>query len=375
MIYSTTEWDLTSLIEKYDNNLINLNPPYQRGDIWSAPSKKRLIESIALKYPLPIFFLYQKPDNTYDMVDGQQRTRTIIGYHKGLFKDLSKKSFDDIESADKEYFLNEYKISVCLISAASEGEIEDFYFRVNKFGTKLNRPEILKAQYGDTVLHGLVQYIADNPQFADLKLFTDSTLNRLSDLDFIGELLALLKFGITDKKLAVDRIYKDTSFNSEAAHELERDFFEILEDIIRFNEIYPLAETRYRQKNDFYTLFNFLIGTRNLQKNTLDYFYKILVIVGPDISPSQENCYAFQQYATNCVSQSNSKNAREERVQFFNELLLNTIEHFNLEISPQSTIEDVLHFYNLGSEDLIQVEEYFVTNIDRLSERTGREIL
>lgn len=371
MEYSVLEWNLETLISHYENNEINLNPPYQRGDIWSQPAKKRLIESIKLRYPLPIFFLYKHSSGKFDMVDGQQRTRTIIGYAKGFFKDINKKS---IEETDKEFFFKKYKISVNIITDAKEGEIEDFYYRVNKFGTKLNRPEILKAQFGNSLLQSLVESISDSPQFTSLNLFTDSTLNRLNDLDFIGELLTLLKYGITDKKITVDKFYEDEEFTEADAKALEIKFYEILDDIIRFNEIVEIKNTRYKQRNDFYTLFNFLNENRNLSKNTLDYFYKILVLIGPDISPSQEHCFAFQDYAVNCVSQSNSKKAREERIRFFNEILLNKISSPNLDKEPENSIEDVLQFYKLGVEDLITIEGYHTLNIESLISKAGKTL-
>lgn len=371
MIYSTTEWDLRTLVDNYDNNLINLNPPYQRGDIWSAPAKKRLIESIKLRYPLPIFFLFQTAEGVYEMVDGQQRTRTIIGYAKGFFADTNK---DTINETDETFFYSEYKIAACIITEAEDGEIEDFYYRVNKFGTKLNRPEILKAQFGNSILQVLVESIADSPQFISLNIFSAATLNRLSDLDFIGELLTLIKDGITDKKISVDKFYEDQTFTSNDANELEKSFYGILDDVVRFNDLLAIEKTRYKQRNDFYTLFNFLLNNRDLHKSTLDYFYKLLVLIDPDISPSQENCYAFQEYAINCVSQSNSKKAREERLVFFTELLLNQEHDIILEDESESIIKDVLKFYDLTKDDLIQLEKFYLIDINKLMVKTDRHL-
>lgn len=371
MKYKNIEWDLKTLIDNYNLNLINLNPPYQRGDIWSGPSKKRLIESIKLKYPLPIFFLYEREKDKYEMVDGQQRTRTIIGYAKGFFSDTNKET---IEQTNTNFFFNEYKIAICLITEAEEGEIEDFYYRVNKFGSKLNRPEILKAQFASTSLHNLVERIANSQQFHSLGLFSEATLNRLADIDFIGELLTLIKYGITDKKITVDKFYENKEFNDEEAKILEIDFFSALDDIIRFNEIYPIEKTRYKQRNDFYTLFNFILKNKNIHKDTLDYFYKLLVIVDPDISPSQERCYAFQEYAINCVSQSNSKKAREERLKFFNEFLMNKLDKFNLIDESESIMKDILLFYSLTDKDLCKIEDFYVITIDNLLQKTNRSI-
>src|SRR5687768_14570738 len=108
MDFKIEEWSISKLIAIYEAGNLNLNPPYQRGDIWTLPAKKKLIDSIKLRYPLPGFFLYNNGGNKYEMVDGQQRTRTIIGYSKGLFPDLNK---EKIDTTDKQFFLEDYKIS------------------------------------------------------------------------------------------------------------------------------------------------------------------------------------------------------------------------------------------------------------------------
>ena len=60
-----------------------------------------------------------------------------------------------------------------------------------------------------------------------------------------------------------------------------------------------------------------------LEKEILNYFYKILVLIGKDITPSNEESESMTTYAYYCVTQSNSKKARLNRLEFFNDLFLN----------------------------------------------------
>ncbi|HCZ37712.1 MAG TPA: DUF262 domain-containing protein, partial [Cytophagales bacterium] len=46
MEFNFEEWSLQRLITIYDEKKLDLNPPYQRGDIWTLPAKKKLIDSI-----------------------------------------------------------------------------------------------------------------------------------------------------------------------------------------------------------------------------------------------------------------------------------------------------------------------------------------
>lgn len=368
MKYKLSEWTIKDLISLYENKKLNLNPPYQRNDIWSPSAKKKLIDSIQMGYPLPAFFLHKKKGGKYDMVDGQQRTRTILGYTKEVFPDLKKEYF---EETDKDYFLNKYKLVVVIIEDdIDENSMRDFYYRVNKYGTVLNRPEIIKAEYFGSRLHTLVEKLADSPEFQSLKLFTDPSLKRMNDFDFIAELLTLIKCGITEKKISVDNLYEEEDFSEKDADTLKATFGKIIKHFTRLNKIYTLRNTRYKQRNDFYTFFGFINDNLNLKNDTLDYFYKLMVLLGNDISPANEECFALQEYATNCVSQSNSKKARIARLRFLNNLLLN--KHKNPlskreKAGANDVIIDIIEFYELEDTPLCKIDEYYLVNTRMLN--------
>lgn len=376
MNFSIQSWTLRKLIETYDSGKLNLTPPYQRGDIWATSAKRKLIDSIKLSYPLPAFFVFENAPGIFEMVDGQQRTRAILGYHHGLFPDENKEMID---KTDQKFFYDTYEIAVYILKNATNAEIEDFYYRVNKFGTKLNRPEILRAQYSNTLQQNLVEKLADDVDFASLQLFTDASLNRLNNTDLVAELLTLQLLGNTDKKNQVDKgFYEDEGFTEESARKLEENFREVLAHLQRFNGIYPIKKTRYKQRNDIYTLYGFIKENISLPPEVMDYFYKILVLIGEDIYPSNENCFSFREYADNCVSQSNSKKARDARSAFMNGLLLNQdlapLDKSEDDITANLIIMDTLNFYKLKNDDLVNQANYWVINIEALKNSTERHI-
>jgi hypothetical protein len=373
MKYEIIEWSIQDIIELYENNKLNLNPPYQRNDIWPVNTKKRLIESIKIGYPLPNFFLHKK-NETYDMVDGQQRTRTFMGYQKKIFPDINKMYFD--ETTDVKLF-KEYKIFVCIITTENNesGTVEDFYYRVNKFGLKLNRPEIKRAEFFTSEFQVLIERIADNPQFDKLSLFSEQSLNRLSDLDFIAELLTIEKFGITDKKITVDRLYENEKITSEEIQKLEVAFYRTLDRIISLDKMYSINVTRYRQKNDFYTLYSYI--TKNdalISDDLLRYQYKILILIDEDIYPTNDKCWSFQEYANNCVSQSNSKRARLSRLEFFERILLNQEPNplSKIKVDEESEYDvmaDAIKYYNLIEVPLKKIEGFYLLDVDVLNQK------
>lgn len=370
MEYRILEWTIDDLINLYDQEKLNLTPPYQRNDIWLISAKRKLINTIYLGFPLPAFFLQKMENDTYEIVDGQQRTRTILGYNKKLFPEKGIGKFDEIP---KEKFLK-YRLAIIVIENETDiNLIQEFYYRVNKLGMKINRPETLKGRYHETPFQNLVEKITGTNEFVYLSLFSEASLNRMNDMDFVGELLALIKFGTSDKKEKVDKLYEDLEITSEEINQLELKFNDIISKINTLSNIFPINKTRYKQRNDFYTLFNFILVHKEIDSETLSIFYKILVLIDSDISPSNEDCFAFQDYAINCVSQSNSKKARDARLDFFEKLLLNPYENPTIENEHGQRLNEILYetlqFYFKGENKVIKIAEYYTLDTSALNEK------
>lgn len=365
MKYILETWSITKLLDLYEDDKLNLNPPYQRNDIWSLSAKKRLIDTIKKKFPLPNFFLYLNPNGKYEMVDGQQRTRTFLGYKAMLFPDTNK---NYIKDSDENYFLNDYQLIVVIISDVSDKKlIVEFYHDVNKFGTKLNRPEILRSEHFDSPVQNLIEEISNSSEFKELSLFSKTSETRLMDQDFIGELLSIIKFGITDKKKSADSLFAELEGDEEELDKLKNRFWEVINLIRILNNIYPISNTRYKQKNDFHTLFSFINQHSDLDEKLLQSFYNVLVKIDPKISPSNEDCFAFQNYAFNCITQSNSKKSREQRIKFFDNILMNQRNDYKLEEGNLTNdFEEVMIYYGLGNSDLVKEGDYYILPFDKL---------
>ena len=71
------------MLELMEDNLIELNPGYQRRRVWKDNKKKSLlIESLMLRIPIPAFYFYENEDGKYQVIDGQQRLATIKEFVK-----------------------------------------------------------------------------------------------------------------------------------------------------------------------------------------------------------------------------------------------------------------------------------------------------
>lgn len=60
---------------------LNLNPSYQRGDVWRTGDRQALIESVIRGIPLPsVILLRTGPDTPHEVVDGKQRLTALLRF-------------------------------------------------------------------------------------------------------------------------------------------------------------------------------------------------------------------------------------------------------------------------------------------------------
>lgn len=363
MKYTIKQINLSELVDWVRQDKINLQPPYQRNFIWTPKDQKLLIDSILRGYPLPNFFIYKKKDGKYDMVDGQQRATTICKFMRNEFKDSSRCLFSDI---DQERFLS-YKLNITEISDLEAQEsLEEFYSLVNKRGIHLNPAEVNKAQYHNSQFLMLINSLMDMQELTDLDIFSNKTVQRMNDRSLIEEVVAyLFKGEITEKRNAVDELFEAT-LSKDEIERVKILFMEVIRKISMLNDEKSINQTRFKQRNDFYTLFCFMHKHAGLTDTVLKEQYRFLVYLDENeyIRPTNEECETLQDYAYHCVTQSNSKLARKTRLEILENILLVKERYEN------ERQEDVYNFV-LSNTNKIElptkkIEEYLFVDIEQL---------
>lgn len=88
--------DVEGLVKRMNRGDIKL-PGFQRGFVWSATEQSRFVESLILGLPVPNIFLAKDSDSkTLNIIDGQQRLKTLQRYLSGSFAiSNSKKIHED----------------------------------------------------------------------------------------------------------------------------------------------------------------------------------------------------------------------------------------------------------------------------------------
>lgn len=188
------------LVEMLKNNLIDLNPDFQRhGNLWSPSRKSQLIESILLGLPLPSFYFYNdSKKEKWVVIDGLQRLCALKSFM--VDEDLS---LQDLEFLDKEKFGVSYKdfsyydklaismhpVTLNVLSGSASAEARYIIFqRVNSKGTQLNPVEIRNALYQGTSTQ-IISRLVDAELFKKMVSSKMST-DRMKDREFVSRFLA-----------------------------------------------------------------------------------------------------------------------------------------------------------------------------------------
>ena len=74
-----------SLVSRIRRGRLILQPDFQRDYVWSRPKASALIESILMRIPLPVIYVSELNDGSWEMVDGQQRLTAIRAFVDGMF--------------------------------------------------------------------------------------------------------------------------------------------------------------------------------------------------------------------------------------------------------------------------------------------------
>jgi len=145
---TTTAKDLTpaTIVDYIDYRIVEM-PKFQRNFVWDIERASKLIDSLFYNLPIPEVFLFANDDDnqTYKIIDGQQRVLTIYFYIKGKFP-KSPKAFEQLDfdpSADplvgragrigNEEFFTEFRSTVSGKTFNELNQDEKVWFRLKRY--------------------------------------------------------------------------------------------------------------------------------------------------------------------------------------------------------------------------------------------------
>lgn len=310
-----------------DNERLELRPDFQRNEVWTQAAQIMLIDTILKGIPIPKIYIKSivKNEKTYRIVvDGQQRLTAILKFirdelplKKPYQGEYFNMKYSELPESVHDDFIR-YKIDINEIFNPSDEEIRDLYSRVNKYTVQLNKQELRKADFPGEFI-SLAEKISENPFFDSSKIFSVKQRRRMLDVEFVEELLTIVLEGVQDKKEYLDNVCEKYVI-LEDERGIEQKFLGVIRDIsIIFDlETFPIQDTRFRQKSDFYSLFACVLSLRETGKLKIDKLQEIRnELRGMDeyIGPQSEED-EYREYATRCLSDANSITNRNWRTEF-----------------------------------------------------------
>ena len=136
---------------------LNIRPKYQREFVYRDKQRDSVIETIRKNFPLNILYWVKNEDDTYEVLDGQQRTISICEYVAGKFS-IDYRAFYNLEDTEKEQILD-YKLMVYFCEG-NDREKLDWFKTINIAGEKLTDQELRNAIYTGTWLTEAKKYFS-----------------------------------------------------------------------------------------------------------------------------------------------------------------------------------------------------------------------
>ena len=172
-VYSDkTDRSIFELYRQYQKGNLELQPEFQRLNVWDNKKSSRLIESVLMEVPIPVIYLNEESVGYYSVIDGQQRLNAFFRFLENdlrlsglvFFQELNGKKYQDLPSNLQDKFENS-TIRIIEIRQESEPDVKfEIFERLNTGSVQLNAQElrncIYRGKYND-----LLENFAKNKDF------------------------------------------------------------------------------------------------------------------------------------------------------------------------------------------------------------------
>jgi uncharacterized protein with ParB-like and HNH nuclease domain len=144
-----TQYRVSDFLSWQREGTLQLNPNFQRRPVWKKGAKSYLIDTILRGLPVPIIFLRDKHTDlktlksARDVVDGQQRIRTILSF-------VDPDSLPDYNSTRDDFTINKTHNKELggkrfhQLSKNMQQRILDYQFSVHSFQADTDDRQILR---------------------------------------------------------------------------------------------------------------------------------------------------------------------------------------------------------------------------------------
>ncbi len=260
---------VTDIVNLYKEDLLNLDPGFQRKSVWSIRDRAKLMDSILRNFPLPAVFFYRAQEQgqiIYNVIDGKQRIESILmfmGVMRGRFETKTQLPGEDeaesigwkhLNKRHLQHLVTGYRIPVIEVDG-DLGDIIDVFVRINSTGKALTPQEKRHARFYNSTFLREADKLARKFQedLRKLGVLTAGQISRMKHVELMCELMLSAHQGdVINRKAALDRVMGAKSFTDMQTRKAAA---RVTTALNRIKRMFPkLSTTRLRQLADFYSL-------------------------------------------------------------------------------------------------------------------------
>lgn len=158
---TNTTIEIQTILTRIEDGDINLQPDFQRGEVWSINKKKKLIDSILRDWKIPPIHVVDSKTGIDEVLDGQQRLNSIKSFYDNGFpvSGTIQPPDSNIQALDGLFFkdlpvevqrkFKKYSITVIRLTNYKAEEPAELFYRLNQPAT-LTAAEQRNAYIGAT---------------------------------------------------------------------------------------------------------------------------------------------------------------------------------------------------------------------------------
>lgn len=230
-----TQYKVADFLEWQRVGNLDLSPEFQRRTVWKPGAKSFLIDTVSRGLPTPIIFLRDRIDlsamkPTREVVDGQQRLRTLLSFidpkslgnkwdperddftvQKNHNAELAGKKFSELDPSIQRQLLDYSFSTHVLPSSVEDRDVLRIFQRMNSTGEKLKPQELRNAEFfGEfkTTMYELA--LEQLERWRNWGVFTGDEIARMKEVELTSDLAVIMLDGYGAKSQAkITKFYEE----------------------------------------------------------------------------------------------------------------------------------------------------------------------
>ena len=196
------------VLRRIGQNAYIMDPDFQRDFIWPEDKQSKLIESVLMRIPLPVFYFAEDDQGRMVVVDGLQRLSTFKRFVDGELRltlpgqdELHNKRFDDLSPKLKNRVEDCNLIFYIIDAQVAEQTRLDIFERVNS-GAPLTRQQMRNSLY----MGEATRFLRTEAQTEIFLSATGHSLNKetMRDREFVNRFCAFQLLDLDEYKGNMD---------------------------------------------------------------------------------------------------------------------------------------------------------------------------